>query len=312
MQAQPELVRPTFAVTVATALAVFGLANAFTASAQAASVELSGDRLTISGTDDKERLQLERKGERFEVTQLGSGATLESAGASCTTEAPSRLSCPAAGVETIVAATRAGNDRFVVGRSFPSSDERGGCRGNQLGAELLVRTGDGRDYAELSDGDDLAVGGGQADVLLGCQGGDQLRGGGGGDRLSGDKNDDSLKGGKGNDWLIGCSYDPDDVNYPRNERGADALRGGPGSDFLYGCDGTDDYKAGKGKDAVNARDKTAERVSCGGQLDIAYVDPSDRLRSCERPTNCTTDNFPFYPCASRFGTAGSRETPGRG
>lgn len=267
--------------------------------AVAATVAVSGDRLEVTGGDERDRLQLERVGEQFRITQRQRDAELATATATCQSTGERELECPSAGINLIKVSTGEGNDRFVVGRSFPASDERGGCRGNELGARLEARMGEGKDYAELSQGDDSVAGGAGKDVLLGCQGDDRIRGGGAGDRLSGDKGNDSIRGSKGSDWLVGCVFDPDDANYPREEPGDDDLRGGRGGDFLYGCKGVDEYRAGDGKDTINARDGKSEMVNCGGRADLVYVDSSDRLRSCERRTNCTTDNFPFFPCSQR-------------
>ena len=285
------------------ALALVAIGGVSPAAASAGTVELRDDRLVISGGDERDRLQLERVDERFRIEQRQPDAELTTPSAACQSATVGEVECPAAGVGLIEASTGAGNDRFVVGGSFPASDERGACRGNELGARLEVRMGKGRNYAELSRGPDLAAGGDRRDLLLGCQGNDEVRGRGGGDRLSGDVGNDSIRGGKGRDWLIGCVYDPDDVNYPRGEPGKDELRGGGGADFLYGCQGVDRYRAGDGNDTLNTRDGKGERLACGGGRDLVYVDPSDRLRSCERQTNCTTDNFPFYPCSRRQASA---------
>ena len=93
--------------------------------------------------------------------------------------------------------------------------------------------------------------------------------------------------------------DPDDRNYPRDERGSDQLRGGDGSDFLYGCKGRDSYRAGDGSDSLNTRDRTREPVRCSTGRDLVYADAGDRLLGCARTTECTTDNFPFLPCNLR-------------
>lgn len=284
------------AIWVLVLIAVGGVAPA---AASAATVELSGDRLEIKGGEQRDVLQLQRTDEEFRLTQRHRERDLTTPSGACQSTTTREVECPGGGVRFIEVSAGAGNDRFVVGRRFPASDERGACRGNELGPALEARMGKGRDYAELSEGPDLVRGGDQPDVLLGCQGNDEIRGGAGNDRLSGDRGNDSIRGSEGSDWLVGCLYDPDDPNYPQAEPGKDDLRGGGGPDFLFGCRGVDEYRAGNGKDTLNTRDGKSETVGCGGGTDLVYVDPSDRLSSCERRTNCTTDNFPFVPCSRR-------------
>jgi Ca2+-binding RTX toxin-like protein len=174
------------------------------------------------------------------------------------------------------------------------------CRAASFDPKLKLRTGAGRDVAELSNGADQARGGAGPDVIMGCRGDDAISGGGGDDDLSGDRGSDTLGGGDGRDWLVGCQFDPDDRNFPADEPGSDELRGGGGSDFLYGCKGRDDYRAGSGSDRLNTRDRAAEPVRCATGRDLVYGDAADRLFSCERTTECTTDNFPFLPCKRRL------------
>ncbi|MEC9434091.1 MAG: calcium-binding protein [Pseudomonadota bacterium] len=75
-------------------------------------------------------------------------------------------------------------------------------------------------------GDDVFVGGGQADVLVGARGADMLRGGGGADVLNGNRGADELYG---------------------NAK-ADVLNGGGGADLLVGGRGKDELTGGKGAD----------------------------------------------------------------
>jgi len=80
------------------------------------------------------------------------------------------------------------------------------------------------------------------------------------------------------DILIGTSED--DVIFGRggNDRifgkgGNDRLHGGPGRDRIYG---------GPGRDLILARGGGADLVDCGSGNDVARVDPSDRVKRCER------------------------------
>ncbi len=81
-------------------------------------------------------------------------------------------------------------------------------------------------YLTGTNGDDILVGGADADTLLGLNGDDALQGGDGDDLLVGGNGDDTLSGGNGADTLQG-------------ERGDDLLIGGAGSDTLDGGSGSD-------------------------------------------------------------------------
>lgn len=295
------------AAVLAGGLALLVLAGA----AAGGQVELRDRTIAIVGTADQERLLLRQRGAVLRIDERNPNRSL-TAGAGCTAIAigggRSRVECPLAGVERVTVSTRGGNDRVGVGAGLPGTAgrDRNFCRASALDPGLEVRTGAGRDVAELSNGADRARGGPGPDVIMGCRGNDALSGGGGGDELSGDRGSDALGGGGGRDWLVGCEFDPDDKNFPRDERGSDELRGGGGSDFLYGCKGRDDYRAGSGSDSLNTRDRTAEPVRCSTGRDLVYGDSSDRLFSCERTTECTTDNFPFLPCNRRLSLSGIR------
>jgi len=299
-QVDPRPCRALLAL-LAAGLSLLALAGA----AAGGQVELRDKTIAIVGTADQERLLLRQRESVLRIDERNPNRTLGAAGPECTATTiaggRSRVECPLAGVVKVTVSTAGGNDRVGVGAALPNTDgrDRGFCRAASLDPKLRVRTGPGRDVAELSNGADRARGGGGPDVILGCRGDDALSGGGGGDDLSGDRGSDALGGGSGGDRLVGCELDPDDPNYPRDERGSDELRGGGGSDFLYGCKGRDDYRAGSGSDILNTRDRAAEPVRCSTGRDLVYGDTSDRLFSCERTTECTTDNFPFLPCNLR-------------
>jgi putative metal-binding protein/hemolysin type calcium-binding protein len=63
---------------------------------------------------------------------------------------------------------------------------------------------------------------------------------------------------------------------------ADVLAGGDGDDTLNGGGGVDDYFGERGNDTLQARDSTAERISCGADNDEADNDFTDILAECER------------------------------
>ena len=64
--------------------------------------------------------------------------------------------------------------------------------------------------------------------------------------------------------------------------GTDRIDGGRGDDRLYGDRGRDLIHAGKGWDAVVARDRFADRVTCGPGIDIVWADRQDAVSDdCE-------------------------------
>jgi len=260
--------------------------------AAAASVDLRGDRLEISGDANADWLAVNRREGQFIIRAVRESVTLTTKSADCDAAIPAafaRVRCPATGVELIDASMGSGNDYFLVksGTLLPgpgSFDDRFGCyRRIDLGATLKVSTGDGRDFAELSNRRDLLRGGADRDHLYGCKGGDRIKGGAGPDLLSGDWDDDLLVGGRGRDLIVGCRYNPVDPRLLLSEAaGGDELRGGSGPDSLTGCQGVDDYRAGDGPDRLKTRDRLGEKVHCGGGNDVVVKsDPEDRLTVCE-------------------------------
>lgn len=89
------------------------------------------------------------------------------------------------------------------------------------------------------------------------------------------------------DTLIGTSED--DVIFGRGgadrifgKGGNDRLFGGAGRDRISGGPGRDRISGGPGRDLILARGGGADLVDCGIGSDIARVDPSDRVKRCER------------------------------
>lgn len=283
---------------------------AFAGTATAGEVELRGEKITIVGSGNQERLLLRQRDSILRIDERNPNRSLETTSPGCTASEISgnraRVECSLEGVEKVRVSTGGGNDRVGVGSTLPSRGDRGFCRAGSFDPKLNVKAGAGRDVLELSNGADRAGGGGGSDLILGCRGDDSLGGGGGDDELSGDRGSDDLSGGKGKDWIVGCQFDPDDRNFPAEEPGSDELRGGGGSDFLLGCKGRDSYRAGAGPDDLNTRDRKAEPVRCSTGKDLAYVDKGDQLSGCERTTECTSDNFPFVPCSLRSLIEGAR------
>jgi hypothetical protein len=88
----------------------------------------------------------------------------------------------------------------------------------------------------------------------------------------------SVAGGDGNDTLS---------TGPAN----DVLAGGAGNDTLDGNGGTDEYFGETGDDVIDARDGTAERISCGAGNDQANNDFTDIIAECERGVDADHDGF---------------------
>ena len=88
----------------------------------------------------------------------------------------------------------------------------------------------------------------------------------------------SVAGGEGNDDLGTGS-------------GNDVLAGGAGNDTLTGNSGVDEYFGETGDDTINARDGSAERISCGAGTDVADNDFTDIIAECERGVDSDADGF---------------------
>ncbi|MDP3892190.1 calcium-binding protein, partial [Nocardioides sp.] len=63
--------------------------------------------------------------------------------------------------------------------------------------------------------------------------------------------------------------------------GSVSLRGLSGKDTLIGAKGSDVLRGGAGPDVIDARDGGFDVVDCGPGVDVAYVDPVDRVIDCE-------------------------------
>jgi hypothetical protein len=126
------------------------------------------------------------------------------------------------------------------------------ARAGALTAVLLVALAVAPDASSA-----VRVGTSGPDVLRGTVGPDQLSGLGGPDRLYGNRGADRLAGGRGNDLLVG----------------------GPGPDALSG---------GPGDDRIDARDGSADVISCGTGRDTIRQDTNDR-RASDCPAACTVD-----------------------
>lgn len=186
------------------------------------SASVVGRVLTITGTDNADRVSVVEIGSRVIVTEAqvtpGTGTTRP-------TVTTTRTVFNRADVDSIAADLKAGNDAFGI-----VSLSRTPLAAN-------VNAGAGNDAVRGGRGNDTLDGGEGGDLLSGGAGNDNLRGGAGNDRLSGDAGDDTLDGGDGRDHLLGG-------------RGTDVLRGGAGNDVLVSLDGA-------GTDTVDGGDDEA-------------------------------------------------------
>jgi Ca2+-binding RTX toxin-like protein len=128
-------------------------------------------------------------------------------------------------------------------------------------------------------GDDLIVGGDEADVLRGRGGQDRMAGGRGHDMLEGNQASDELLGGPDDDALFGnlgsdrlFGEGGDDTL--AGGFGADLIQGGPGDDQLSGGPGADRMRGGAGSDSFDYD----SLVDAGDTiLDFAIGASGDRL-----------------------------------
>ena len=176
-------------------------------------------------------------------------------------------------------------------------------------------------FFEGGGGDDLVLTNGTRVTASGQAGNDQLSGGSGLDSLDGGAGNDLLTpAGVGDNVNGGPDFDtvqmpaaggvmslddlPNDGRPGDNQNvhsdvervfggggadqidgngGANTLDGGDGSDTINGLGGADTLIGGIGDDTIQARDGSADTVSCGTGNDQAFVDPRDQVEA-----NCET------------------------
>jgi hypothetical protein len=127
----------------------------------------------------------------------------------------------------------------------------------------------GRQTLTFADNPLSRLGGPGNDRISGGPGDDRISGGPGEDRISGGPGEDRISGGRGNDRISGG-------------RGNDRISGGRGNDRISGGLGNDFISGGPGNDTIHARDGHRDGVDCGPGRDVAFVDPVDLVRGCER------------------------------
>jgi Ca2+-binding RTX toxin-like protein len=114
-------------------------------------------------------------------------------------------------------------------------------------------------------GNDVLIGGPNADIIDGRGGHDSLCGQGGGDTIRGRSGNDKINGGDGNDTLSGSGGD-------------DEIIGGAGSDQISG---------GGGHDLIRVNDGEVDTVNCGLGRDTVEADRIDNIAA-----NCENVTFP--------------------
>jgi hypothetical protein len=137
-----------------------------------------------------------------------------------------------------------------------------------IGTSSFTCTAEGLNLT-LADKPLLRSGGPSNDTLSGGPGNDNISGGPGNDILSGGPGNDILSGGRGTDRISGGP-------------GNDILSGGRGTDVISGGPGNDTISGGPGNDTIHARDGHRDVIDCGPGRDVAFVDPVDLVRGCER------------------------------
>jgi Ca2+-binding RTX toxin-like protein len=127
---------------------------------------------------------------------------------------------------------------------------------------------------EGTDGNNLRIGGAEADVIAAYAGTDTLYGGSGSDYLSGGSGADRLRGGPGRDTVSGgldddTAFGGDGADRLFGDEGNDLLLGELDHDRLYGGVGDDTLNGGLGRDRLFG-EEGSDRLRGGGGTD--YLD----------------------------------------
>ena len=163
-----------------------------------------------------------------------------------------------------------GGDDEINGYLADPTDQRGGWSYYFQYESLIAYGGDGNDViiggSEADklfgeDGDDVLIGYEGNDELIGGTGNDILRGREGNDDIDGGDGNDFIDGGSGNDTLIGGNGDDELYGYEGNN----TLTGGQGNDYLSGGDGDDLIEGGEGDDEIRTR--SGNDIARGGEGD---------------------------------------------
>ena len=115
----------------------------------------------------------------------------------------------------------------------------------QEGNDTLI-SGGGPDEIHGGEGDDMIVGLGGPDKLYGDAGNDEIIGHGGPDIIDGGEGDDIIYAGGAPDQVSGGPGD----DFINAEGGPDTVDGGPGNDIIFGGGGPDTLNGGTGNDTI--------------------------------------------------------------
>ena len=133
-----------------------------------------------------------------------------------------------------------GGDDEINGYLVDPTDQRGGWSYYFQYESLIAYGGDGNDVIIGGSEADKLYGEDGDDVLIGYEGDDELFGGNGNDMLRGREGNDVMLGGDGDDYLDGG--DGDDLL--NGDLGDDEIRTGSGNDIARGGNGNDFINAG--------------------------------------------------------------------
>ena len=256
-------------------LAPLFLALAFTAPAQAATVEVADGVMTYTAAPGEVNdLTLSSNGAQVYFTDKG--ADLEVA-AGCKTGRFSEAVCRGVTVRIDVLLGD-GDDHYADAESTDQPPKVDGGTGDDL---LESRAGVGGRQLSGGPGNDRLEALGAPDspiVMLGSSGNDSLAvrswapsrqyGGRGDDTLKGNRGDDLMRGAAGKDTITGGS-------------GADAIYGDGDRDKISGGGEADRVDSGPGRDDVRIRDGAADTLDCAFSMDRVRFDRGlDVLTGC--------------------------------
>jgi hypothetical protein len=103
-----------------------------------------------------------------------------------------------------------------------------------------------------------------------------------GEEILGTRGTDDLRGGAAGELLYSFG-------------GPDTVFGGEGNDLIDPGNSADTVYAGGGDDRIRAFDDVSDKVYCGAGHDLAYVDVSDRVYSCEETFDYEDMSLPATP-----------------
>jgi len=166
----------------------------------AATPVLAGTTLTITGSENHDRIEVQFDAPVNQLVVLDAGRAVQ------------RFN--SAAVNNIVVNGLGGNDFILIGQGVPQAVTVNGGNGSSFfgntGGDLIINRGTGPAVLNGNEGDDRLVGGPNSDALNGNAGRDVLQGLGGINVLTGGANRDFFFGVNGFDTIT--DFGPDDIN----------------------------------------------------------------------------------------------------